>query len=258
LRSARGAPIGVHRRHVAQVFGREPAAEIDHGQVDAAIGAGAKDRRCRLQRLIPRRGTPLLRADVKRHAAGFEPQPLRVVEHVDRHLRIAAELARQRPFGASAAEQEAAEDLGARSGAADLLHLGFAVDREQPNAERVGTRDVPFLLDRVAEGDAVGRGAGRQHQLDLSDRGGVEAGAKRGQQRQQLRCRVGLHRIEHAAVRQRLGKGPIVLAHEIEIDDQARAVVTAIVAAVAQEFADALGHGRRSFVQVQRGLSAQR
>ena len=89
----------------------------------------------------------------------------------------------------------------------DLLHFGLAVDREQPDAERVGARDVALLLDGVAEGDAVGRGAGSEHHLDLGDRGGVEAGAERGQQRQQFRRRVRLHGVEHPAVRQRLGKG---------------------------------------------------
>ena len=44
-----------------------------------------------------------------------------------------------------------------------------------------------------------GRGAGREHHLDLGDRGGVEAGAERGQQRQHLRRRVRLHGVEHAA-----------------------------------------------------------
>ena len=144
---------------------------------------------------------------MERHAAGLEAELLRMVEHVDRHLRVAAELARQRPFRAGAAEQEAAEHLGAGRGAGDLLDLGLAVDREQPDAEREGARDVAFLLDRVAERDALGRGAGREHHLDLGDRGGVEAGAERDQQRQQLRRRVRLDGVEHPAVRQCLGKG---------------------------------------------------
>ena len=62
--------------------------------------------------------------------------------------------------------------------ARDLLDLGLAIDREQAHAERMGARDVALLLDRVAEGDAIRRGAGREHHLDLGDRGGVEAGAE--------------------------------------------------------------------------------
>ena len=181
---------------------------------------------------------------MKRHAAGLEPELVRMLEHVDRHVRVAAELPRQRPFRAGAAEQEAAEDLGAGGGAADLLHLGLAVDREQPDAERIGARDVAFLLDRVAVGDALGRGAGREHHLDLGDRGGVEAGAEPDQKLQQLRRRVRLDGVEHPAVRQCLGKGGIVVAHDVEIDDEAGAIVEPLIAAAAQEFADALGHWR--------------
>ena len=174
-----------------------------------------------------------------------------MVENLDRHLRIAAELPRQRPFGAGTAEQKAAEDLGAGGGASDLFHLCLAVDREQTDAERESARDVTFLLDRIAEGDALGRGAGGEHHLDLGDRGGVEAGAKRDQERQQFRRRVRLDGIKHPAVRQRLGKGAIVVAHDVEIDDEARTIVQAVFAAAAQEVVDALGHWSRSFIQVQ-------
>ena len=170
-----------------------------------------------------------------------------MVEHLDRHLRIAAELARQRPFRAGAAEQEAAEDLGAGRGAGDLFHLGLAVDREQADAERKGARDVTLLLDRVAEGDALGGGAGGEHHLDLGDRGGVEAGAERDQKRQQLGRRVCLDGIEHPAVRQRLGKGAVVVTHDVEIDDEARTIVQPLFAAAAQEVMDALGHWRAPF-----------
>ena len=42
-------------------------------------------------------------------------------------------------------------------------------------------------------------------------------------------------------------------AHDVEVDDQAGAIVATFIAAAAQEFADALGHGGHSFVQAQRG-----
>ncbi len=111
------------------------------------------------------------------------------------------------------------------------------------DAERAGAGDVALLLDGVAVGDAVGRGAGRQHHLDLGDRGGVEAGAEPGEKLEHLGRRIGLHRVEHAGVRQRLGEGVVVLADDLEIDDQAGDVVPAVVAAVAQELSDARGHG---------------
>ena len=116
---------------------------------------------------------------MERHAAGSRPSRWACSSTSTAMSGIAAELARQRPFGAGAVEQEAAEHLGAGRGAGDLLDLGLAVDREQADAEREGARDVALLLDGVAEGDALGRGAGREHHLDLGDRGGVEAGAER-------------------------------------------------------------------------------
>ena len=143
---------------------------------------------------------------------GSRPEPEGVLQHVHRHGRLAAELARQRPFGADAVGQDAAEHARAGRRAGDLLDLGLAVDRVEADAERVGARDIALLLDGVAIRDAVGRGAGGQHHLDLGDRGGVEAGAELGQQRQHLRRRVCLHRVEHAGVGQRLGEGGVVVA----------------------------------------------
>ena len=104
------------------------------------------------------------------------------LEHAQRHLRRAAELTRQRPFGARPIAQDLAEHLCARRGARDLLHLRLAIDREKADAERMGARDVPFLLDRVAEADPIRRRAGGERELDLGDRGRVEARAEIGEQ----------------------------------------------------------------------------
>ena len=176
---------------------------------------------------------------MERDAVGLEAEPMGVLEHVDGHRGLAAELARQRPFRADAVGEDAAKDARAGGGAGDLLDLGDAVDREQAHAERIGARDVAFLLDRVAEGDPVRLGAGREHHLDLGDRGGVEARAEPGEEREHLGRRVRLDRIEHLRVRQRLGEGQIVFSHDVEVDDQARAVVGPLT----QELADARSHG---------------
>ena len=151
----------------------------------------------------------------------LEAEAQRMFEHIHGHAGLAAELARQRPFGADAIGEDAAEHLGAGGGAGDLFHFGLAVDRVEADAEREGAGDIPLLLDGVAVGDAVGRGAGGQRHLDLGDRGGVEAGAELGQQRQHFRRRVGLDRVEHAGVGQRLGEGCVVVAHDLEVDDEA-------------------------------------
>jgi hypothetical protein len=135
--------------------------------------------------------------------------------------------------------QEAAEHPRTRSRAGDLLDLGLAVDREQANPQREGAGDVALLLDGVAIGDAVGRGAGGQHHLDLGHRRGVEARAEPGEQQQHLRRRVRLDGVEHPRVRQRIGERLVIVAHDFEIDDEARPVFGTIT----QELVDALRHG---------------
>ena len=59
------------------------------------------------------------------------------------------------------------------------------------------------------------------------------------QELEHLRRRIGLHGVEHARVGQRAGELRVVVAHDVEVDDQAGPVL----ASVAQEFTDALGHG---------------
>ena len=177
---------------------------------------------------------------MERKPVGDEAERMRALEHARRHLRRAAELARQRPFGARAVAQDAAEHFRARRGARDLLDLGLAVDGEQADAERVGARDVLFLLDRVAEADALGRRAGGQRLLDLGQRGGVEARAEARQQIENLGRRIGLDGVEHARVGQRAGEAEIVLAHDVEIDDEARPVF----AVAGEEVPDAVSHER--------------
>ena len=168
------------------------------------------------------------------------PERMGALEHARRHLRRAAELARQRPFRAGAVAQDAAEYFRAGRGARELLDLGLAVDRKEADAERIGARDVLLLLDRVAETDPVGRRAGGERLLDLGDRGRVEARAEIGEQAQDLRRRIRLHRVEDARVGQRAGEAEIVLAHDVEIDDEARSVL----AVAGEELLDAVRHER--------------
>ena len=199
--------VGFELRRLAHVTGREAAAEIDHGERDAALGAGAEDRRGRGQRAVPGFDIVLLRADVEGDAVRHQPAPMRILKNVGGIVRLAAELARQRPFRAGAVAMDAADHACARRGARHLLDLGLAVDREQRDAEPCGGGDLALFLDGVAVGDAVGRGAGGQHRLRLAHRGDVEAGAELGQELEDLRRRVGLDGVEHLGVRQRLGEG---------------------------------------------------
>ena len=163
-----------------------------------------------------------------------------VLEHGDGELRRAAEFPRQRPFGAVIGAEDAAEDLAARGGARDLLDLLAAVDREEADAALEGGGDVALLLDGVAVGDALGGGAGGERHVDLGNARAIEGRAEAREQLQHFRLGIGLDRVEDAAVRQRLGEGEVVLAHDIEVDDEAGAVGSS----VAEEIADTVGHSR--------------
>ena len=111
---------------------------------------------------------------------------------------------------------------GARRGAGDLLDLRLAVDRKEPHAQFEGADDVALLLDRCCRRRCGRACAGRKHHFDLGDRSGVEAGTELGEKRQHFRRRVRLHGVEHPGVRQGFGKGDIVVAYDVEIDDEAR------------------------------------
>jgi hypothetical protein len=163
------------------------------------------------------------------------------LENVGGVFGFAAELARQRPLRPGAVAMDAADDAAAGRDAGDLLDLGLAVHRKQRHAERSSGRDLALLLDRVAVGQALGRGAGGEHRLGLAHRGDIEAGAELGQELEDFRRRVGLHGIEHLGVRQRPGEGRIVLADHFEVDDQTGSLVLAVL----EKFADACGHSSR-------------
>ena len=133
---------------------------------------------------------------------------------------------------------DAADHAAAGRGARHLLDLGLAVDREQRDAEPEGFGDLALFLDGVAVGDAVRRRAGGEHLVGLGQRGDVEAAAEIGQQLEDFRRRIGFDGVEHLGVRQHLGEVLIVLAHDVEIDDEAGSVIGAML----EKFADACGH----------------
>ena len=60
----------------------------------------------------------------------------------------------------------------------------------------------------------------------------------RAKQVEDLRRRIRLHRVEDARIRQSLGEAHVVFAHDVEIDDEARAVF----GIEGEEFLDAIGH----------------
>ncbi len=78
--------------------------------------------------------------------------------------------------------------------------------------------------------------------LDFLHRCGVEARAEIGQQLQNLRLRIGLDGVEDARVRQCLGKGIVIVANDIKIDNKARTVVTAFLTALRKELLNTFSH----------------
>src|SRR5690606_34108938 len=121
--------IAGHARNLLQITGREAAAEIDHRQVDAALGERTGDLTRRLQRAVPHFRIALLRADRDRDAVGNEAETVGVIEKTARHVRQAADLARERPSAARAAAQDAREDLRAGRGPGAILDSLDAIDR---------------------------------------------------------------------------------------------------------------------------------
>ena len=116
---------------------------------------------------------------------------------------------------------DAADDPATRRHVGDLLYLGLAIDREQRHAELESLGDLALFLDRIAVGDAIGGGARGEHRVGFGDRGHIEAAAEIGQELKDFRRRISLYGVIDFRVRQRLGEVLIVLADDIEIDDEA-------------------------------------
>jgi len=112
--------------------------------------------------------------------------------------------------------EDAAEHAAAGRNARDLLDLGHAIDanRRTPSA---WARDIAFLLDRVAT--RCGRLRRRRRAPFRSRRRTPYRSRSRAcQQREHFRRRFGLHGVEHARIRQRLGEG-VVPRHAVDVDD---------------------------------------
>ncbi len=216
------AAIGRRVRNLTTIFGRKAAAQIDQGQMHALGLQPAEQVRGLGQCVVPLLRIALLRADMERHADRGQPLARRGLQQLFGHGHVAAELARQRPVGADAGGQDAAEHLRARGGLGQLVQLGLAVERIEPHAQRIGGRDIDLLLDRVAERDVLRRGAGGQRHADFRDAGGVEARAQAGQPRQDLGRRVGLHRVIDVRIGHRPADVGIILFDDIQVEHQAR------------------------------------
>ena len=138
-------------------------------------------------------------------------------------VRVAAELARQRPVGAAAfVAQDAAEDARRRAPTStSLSSSASAVEGERRTPQDDGVGDVGALLDRVAVANRAGsrrpRGTGRSPPgwRRRSRPPGHPAGAG-------SRRRVGLDRIEDLGGRQRGAQLVVARGDDVEVDHQDR------------------------------------
>src|SRR4029079_1971947 len=130
--------------------------------------------------------------------------------------------------GAVAIGQDAAKHARTGRGAGDLLDFLDGIDGIERDAELMGARDIALLLDRVAVGDAVGRGTGGERHFDLGHRSRVEARAQRGEERQHFGRWIGLHRIEYAGGRHGAGEAEVIVTDDLEVDDEAGALGSSV------------------------------
>ena len=132
-----------------------------------------------------------------------------VLEHVDRHLGRAAEFPRQRPFGAGAVAEDAAEDL--HLGAGGAARAIFSTSASQSTAKRrtpssrARAMSRSFLMVLPKEMRSAVAPAASTSSISTTE-ARVEAGAELGQELEHLRRRIGLHGVEHARVGQRTGE----------------------------------------------------
>ena len=125
-----------------------------------------------------------------------------------------------------------------RRRARDLLGLGIAVESEQANAQLIGARDVALVLDGVPVADPVRRRAAASTMSISATEAVSKHEPSESQERKHLGRRVGLHRVEHAACRATSREGMVVLADDVEVDDEDRA----FIGPLAEEIADAPAH----------------
>ena len=212
----------VDRRHFGAVAHRIAAAEIDHAQLHPGLLQVGEQHGDAGNRAFIRRRAGLLAADMERDAIGVEAKAARLHHQVARHLQLAAELARQRPFRTLVLDQDAAIDARARRVLRDLQQFRLAVEGEHGHTGRMRGLDGGHLLHRIAVGD-VGRLRPRgEAGLDLLPRRGVEIGAEPGQPRENWRRRVGLHRVIDARQGQRVLQAAEILLDAVHVHDETR------------------------------------
>ena len=156
-------------------------------------------------------------------SARLEPDLAGQQHQIDRHVRVAAELARQRPVGRLAAfGQNPAEDPGARRLLRNVAQVRFAVGCEKGDALFMEVTDIRGLLDRISVADAVRGNSERQHPVQLVARRDIEMGTQVAQQLEHLNCRIRFHRIIDFGERKMRQQLFVIPLDNIEVHHQKR------------------------------------
>ena len=144
---------------------------------------------------------------------------MRMLQHARRHLRARSRICATSGHSAPEPSQRMRQNT-LEPGAARAIFSTSASQStaKEPHAKRIGARDVALLLDRIAEADAIGRRAGGERSARSRRRRPCRSRSRAREQREHFRRGIGLHGVEDARVRQRLGEAEIVLAHDVEVD----------------------------------------
>jgi len=160
---------------------------------------------------------------VERDAVRHQAQLLGEDQQVQGHVRVAAELARQRPVGAVGTFGEDTHiNLCPRRRLGNVAQVGFRVGGEQAHALLIEVANIAGLLDGIAIADALGSYASAHHLVQLVDGGDVEVAALVAQQLGDLDGRIGLDRVIDLGKREAADQLIIGIGDGLLVDDHER------------------------------------
>ena len=221
-----GNLLGVHLQLIgaSDVVGRETTAHVDHLKLDTVFFLQTLENHLHLvQGRIPGANLALLGTDVKRHAVGHQTQVTGKDQQVHGHVGLAAELAGQRPvcrqgtFG-----QDTHIHFRARGRLGDVAKVCLRVGGKHTNAFLVEGANVLRLLDGIAIADPLTGNTQGHHLVQLVHRRDIERGTLVAQHGQDLRGRVGFHRIVNLGVGETLDQLVVLTVNRCGVDHHKR------------------------------------
>src|SRR5262245_44417488 len=123
--------------HFPAVMRWEPAADVDHAQINVGCSESREHSSGGADGSIPLSELGLLRADMKRYPVRIKAQIAGLAQQVERHFGSAAEFPRQWPLGALAGNKDATEHPRAGGRPRQLLELAHTVEGKEPQARLI-------------------------------------------------------------------------------------------------------------------------